>query len=134
MSNLSFSAKVRTITTSNSMKAFATLIINDTISIEGYKVFDGKNGLFVAPPSHKGTDKEGVEKYFNDVQYLEERDEDTRRGPVEEAVSAAILAEYKRTVSPPKTNAAAGKAQGARPNPTGNRPTARKPDPIDEAW
>lgn len=142
MSNLTFSAKVRTITSSSSLKAFATLIIDDVIAIEGYKIFDGRNGLFVTPPSHKGIDKDGAEKYYNDVNYLEERDEDNRRGPVETAVSDAILAEYKRSTSPKTTSTRPGTAQAGRQNPTGGRPTTpgrsapqrSKPDPISEDW
>jgi DNA-binding cell septation regulator SpoVG len=137
MSNLNFTAKVRTISSSNSLKAFATLIINDVIAIEGYKIFDGRNGVFVTPPSHKGVDKEGAEKYFNDVNYLEDKGDDNRRGPVEEAISAAILEEYKRGIGAkrPSNTSAGGSAQASRSNPSGGRPSApRKTDPISDEW
>jgi stage V sporulation protein G len=137
MSNLNFSAKIRMINSQNSLKAFATLIINDVIAIEGYKVFDGRNGLFVTPPSHKGIGKEGTEKYFNDINYLEDRDDDNRRGPVEEAISEAVLAEYNRNLKVTKNSSqsAGGSAQAKRADSTGARPaTPRRADPIDETW
>ena len=70
-----YSFNVRKLNGNSNLKAFVTLIIDDVMSIDGFKVVDGRNGLFVSAPSHKGTVMEdGVqkEKYFDDVRFLGE--------------------------------------------------------------
>jgi DNA-binding cell septation regulator SpoVG len=65
------------------------------IEIDGFKVINGRNGLFVSVPSHKGEvveDGVKVEKYFDDVKF-----------PGEEALEfskelkEAILSAYNNT-------------------------------------
>tara|TARA_Y100001937_G_scaffold128224_1_gene203122 strand:+ start:2039 stop:2476 length:438 start_codon:yes stop_codon:yes gene_type:complete len=70
-----YSFNVRRLNGNSNLKAFVTLIVDDVMSIDGFKVVDGRNGLFVSAPSHKGTVMEdGVqkEKYFDDVRFLGE--------------------------------------------------------------
>ncbi len=73
----SYSIKIRRLNKPGSkLKAFVSLTIDDIMQIEGYKIIEGSNGLFVTPPSHKGTVMEegvSVEKYFDDVRFLGEQ-------------------------------------------------------------
>lgn len=68
-----YSFNIRRLNSGSALKAFVTLVIDDVMSIEGFKIVNGRNGLFVSVPSHKGTvTEEGqqVEKYFDDVRFL----------------------------------------------------------------
>ena len=68
-----YSFNIRKLNSNSSLKAFVTLIIDDVMSVEGFKIVDGRNGLFVSVPSHKGTvmeDGNKVDKYFDDVRFL----------------------------------------------------------------
>lgn len=47
----------------NKLKAFADLLFFDKITIRGFKLISGVNGLFMALPQTKGRDG----KYYNDV-------------------------------------------------------------------
>ena len=123
MSNTSYSAKVRLVNgNTGNLKAYATLVINYVVAIEGFKVLESKNGqTFVVVPSHKGTDKEGNETYFNDVRFLEDVPEGEFRGQEAEAALNTILVEYGRQIAaslPQK----AGRAHDSRKDPDGGRP------------
>ena len=72
----SYDVKVRKINSTSNLKAFVTLVIEGLLEVDGFKVINGKNGLFVSMPSHKGTIMEDgvkVEKYFDDVRFLGEQ-------------------------------------------------------------
>ena len=68
-----YEIKMRKLNNSNSkLKAFVSLVIDNVMEIDGFKVIEGRNGLFVSVPSHKGTvmeDGQQVEKYFDDVRF-----------------------------------------------------------------
>ena len=71
----SYDVKVRKINSTSNLKAFVTLVIEGILEVDGFKVIDGKNGLFVSVPSHKGTVMEDgvkVDKYFDDVRFIGE--------------------------------------------------------------
>ena len=58
------------------MVAFATLVIDDVLEVQGFKIINGAKGLFVSPPQHKGkgTDEDGntIEKWYDDVRFVGE--------------------------------------------------------------
>lgn len=71
----SYDIKVRKINSASNLKAFVTLVIEGILEVEGFKVINGKNGLFVSVPSHKGSVMEDgikVDKYFDDVRFIGE--------------------------------------------------------------
>lgn len=71
----SYSFKIRRINTASKLKAFVTIVIDDVLEVDGFKVIDGAKGLFVSAPSHKGTvneDGQQVEKWFDDVRFVGE--------------------------------------------------------------
>lgn len=71
----SYDVKVRKINSTSNLKAFVTLVVEGVLEIDGFKVINGKNGLFVSVPSHKGSvmeDGQKVEKYFDDVRFVGE--------------------------------------------------------------
>jgi DNA-binding cell septation regulator SpoVG len=68
----SFSVNVRRINSSTNFKGVASIIIDDLMEIDGFKIINGRNGLFVSMPSHKGEIMEDgvkVEKYFDDIRF-----------------------------------------------------------------
>jgi DNA-binding cell septation regulator SpoVG len=123
---ISFGAKVTVLSSPKGpMRAFGTLIINDVIYINGFRVLEGSNGLFVAPPQTKGSkpDENGKDQYFDDVRFVEETEE-KQRGPVQQAALKAILDAYLATT---KTGGGTSnaKSNSTRPEPTGERPPTR---------
>jgi DNA-binding cell septation regulator SpoVG len=118
-----FTAKVNVIAnpTGNTL-AFGTLIINDVIYIDGWKVVKTDKGVFVSVPKHKGTDKEGKETWFSDVRFNEEKAEDAFRGPIAEAAHKAVLDAYNAASR--GAGRGTGAAHASRGNPTGARPAA----------
>jgi len=68
----SYSVNVRRINSSSSFKGIASVVIEGIMEIDGFKIINGRNGLFVSVPSHKGEIMEDgvkVEKYFDDVRF-----------------------------------------------------------------
>lgn len=68
----SYSVNVRRINSSSNFKAVASLVIEGLMEIDGFKIINGRNGLFVSMPSHKGEVMEDgvkVEKYFDDIRF-----------------------------------------------------------------
>ena len=51
---------------------FASLLIEDVIQVDGFKIFDGSNGIFVKVPSHEGKNKEGERAWYDDVKFIAE--------------------------------------------------------------
>ena len=117
--SLSFSAEVALPKTpsDSSFRAFARLIVGGVVVIDGFRVMEGKYGLFVNPPSEKSnkTDENGRNVWFDKVRFIEDVPEGQRRGPVAEEAFKAILDAYTTAVS------SSGGAD--RPAPTNERPT-----------
>ncbi|MBP9211555.1 MAG: septation protein SpoVG family protein [Bacteroidetes bacterium] len=55
---------------SNNLKAFFDVETSEGITIKGFKIADGKNGLFVAAPSDQ--DKNDKKKYWDKVKMPKE--------------------------------------------------------------
>lgn len=69
----SYSFKIRPLNKPSKLKAFVTIVIDDVMEVDGFKIIDGSKGLFVSAPSHKGTvteDGQQVEKWFDDVRFV----------------------------------------------------------------
>lgn len=67
----SYEVNVRKINSAK-LKGVASIIIEGIMEIDGFKIIEGSNGLFVSVPSHKGVvmeDGQKVEKYFDDVKF-----------------------------------------------------------------
>ena len=71
----------------STLKAFATLEIDSAFVIKGIRIIEGKSGLFVAMPSHKGEDGE----YYDDAYPITKK--------AREDVNEAILAMYEEEVA-----------------------------------
>ena len=123
MAAFSYSVKVNTIQNPKaSTKAFANLIIEDILEVCGFRIVDGRNGLFVSPPQKKGAD----DKWYNDVRFLEEKDENEHKGKFQTEVENEILKEYRKVAGTSRgssatahteqsTNNAAKEAMNRRP-------------------
>jgi|14_taG_2_1085336.scaffolds.fasta_scaffold01357_10 DNA-binding cell septation regulator SpoVG len=103
--------------TQGNFRAFATLIVNDVLYLNGFRVMDGKFGLFAAAPATKSNKQDpetGRNIWYDDIKFIEDVEEGQRRGPVSEAASEAILAAY--------TAATSSTGGDTRPAPTNERP------------
>lgn len=97
MSNLSFSAKVNPVQGNDSLKGFATLIINDVLEIKNFSIrVSGKGETFVSFPRRPGKDKEGKDTWFPDLRVLEDVQEGQYRGPIAQQIYDTIMNEYMR--------------------------------------
>jgi len=120
--SLTFTAKVNRISNPRgSLRAFATLIVNDVVAINGFRVLEGSKGTWAAPPQKKGSKPDpetGKDIYYDEVRFLENKEEGQFRGPVAEQALAAIMAEYN------KGSATSGSTD-PRPEPDNARPQTR---------
>jgi len=97
----SYRIKVRKINSAK-LKGVATLIIDDVLEVDGFKIIDGSKGLFVSVPSHKGTVMEDgvkVDKYFDDVRFPGEQAQE-----VGQEIKNSILQEYNALADPLASN------------------------------
>lgn len=129
----SYRVKVRRINSAK-LKGVASLIIDDIMEIDGFKIIEGSKGLFVSVPSHKGTVMEDgvkVEKYFDDIRFPGEQGMDVSR-----EIKDSILSEYNSTSDPlgssntAQTNAVKSKQAASSQTKTSNDsspPRDRKP-------
>lgn len=118
---MKLTATVNTINGSSSLKAFATLIIDGLLAINGFKVIEGSNGLFVSPPSTKSNKpgEDGKDKYYDDVRYLDMTEENTSE--LRDKVSEVILETYKAKAGT-STRAKTASTRASEPAPTNGKP------------
>ena len=103
--------------------AFASLIIDDVMEIDGFKVINGSNGLFVSAPQHKGKDKDGGDTWYEDVRFVGDS-----KDAVKEEVHKAVIAAFNRSGG--STRAAAAQSQVAANNPAPAAPAATGREPL----
>lgn len=132
----SYSFKIRKLNKPGSkLKGFVTLVIDNLVEIHGFKIIEGSNGLFVTPPSHKGTvmeDGNSVEKYFDDVTFVGDEGME-----ISKEIKQAIISEYTSGGASQSTPSRADSAKAHTPSPqkqnsttsdsTSEPPRARKP-------
>jgi len=70
-------------TENGSLKAFVEVTFNDCLSIKGFKVMEGRNGLFVSMPSERGKD----DRWYESVRILDDS--------TSERVKSMILHQYQ---------------------------------------
>lgn len=137
MAGFNYTVNVYPFNSTGATQAFASVIIDNVLEVKGFKVINGRKGLFVSAPQTKGKDKQsGEDRWYPDVVFKEERDPDSGvyKGPVEQEIFDAILAKYE-SVSNGGGGNARGQAASAQRNP--RQPTNQRPNsPFDEgpAW
>lgn len=118
---MQISAKVNVLKSSSStLKAFATICIDDLIEVSGLKVIEGSRGLFVGMPSKAGKpDANGEIKYYDDIRFtdVDESGHSETKARVEEVVLAAYNAQVAKN-----TRANTASTRTDDPAPTGVRP------------
>ncbi len=93
---MDFSTEIRVVDSGN-LKAYVTLIIDNEIAISGFRILESKSGeLFVAAPSHKGTNGEGKETYYDDVRFIGDREEGAKDSVLGRECKDFILSQYRR--------------------------------------
>ena len=98
-----FSYTVKVFNLSNprsKLVGFASLIIENVLQIEGFKIFDGTSGLFVKPPSHPGKNKDGEDTWFDDGRFIQDgktidfKDNDSAAGTCRKEIYKSMIDEY----------------------------------------
>tara|TARA_B100000427_G_C15213365_1_gene465660 strand:+ start:34 stop:414 length:381 start_codon:yes stop_codon:yes gene_type:complete len=91
----SYSIKVKKVRNpKGKIVAFASLIIDDVLEVDGFKIINGSKGLFCSAPQHKGKDKEGNDTWFEDVRFV---GDETVRDTVKQEIHTAIINEYQKS-------------------------------------
>ena len=75
------------------LRAFVDVVFNDALVVKGFKVVDGKNGLFVAVPSRKVEGKDGEPATWNDIVYF------TKDSGLWGGIQEQILDHYKESIA-----------------------------------
>lgn len=100
---MKYTAKIFTFDSTGNTKAFAKLIIDGVIEIDGFKVINGKTGLFVGFPSQKMKEPKDGREYVDTLRLLD-YDEENVSGTKNQIVEA-ILDAYNSTVTSQVRNA-----------------------------
>lgn len=123
----SYSFKIRPLNNPSKLKAFVTIVIDDVLEVDGFKIIDGSKGLFVSAPSHKGTvneDGQQVEKWFDDVRFVGDNAMD-----IADEIKRAIIDQYNTNsyTSNRSTAASAHTSAQAAPSASNKPSNSRKP-------
>lgn len=123
----SYSFKIRPLNNASKLKAFVTIVIDDVLEVDGFKIIDGSKGLFVSAPSHKGTvneDGQQVEKWFDDVRFVGDNAMD-----IADEIKRAIIDQYNTNsyTSNRSTAASAHTSAQAAPSASNKPSNSRKP-------
>jgi hypothetical protein len=99
---LSLAAKPHVLPTPiKSLLGFCDLIIDDVIIISDFKVFEGKNGLFIKNPSKKTNqkDEQGNDKYLDTVRFLDAKEnEKDWHTPLQKEAYEVMITEFKKAM------------------------------------
>ena len=89
---------------------FASLLIEDVLQVDGFKIFDGTSGVFVKPPSHEGKNKEGERAWYDDVKFIAEdgkpvdfKDKESTAALCRDEIFKSIVDAYNSN-QPPESN------------------------------
>lgn len=120
---MKLTAKVFVLKDSTSkMRAFGTIVIDELIELDGFKVFEGAKGLFVAVPStlSKKTGEDGKPIYYDNIKFTDVDEEG--KSAAKDEISSIILEAYNKQISSnTRTTTAASRTND--PAPTGKRPS-----------
>jgi DNA-binding cell septation regulator SpoVG len=119
---LTFSAKVNLVKNPQGpLRAYATLVINNLIEINGFRVVEGSKGLFVAAPQTKGTKQteDGKDQYFDDVRFSDA--DEKGFSETKTSVQQTILEAYGAVLGASGRGDTAA-ARTNDPKPSGKRP------------
>lgn len=123
---MKFSAKITVPENqTGSLRAFATLVIDELIELQGLRVVEGAKGLFVAMPSTKSNkkDEEGKDIWYDNIRF-QDWDDEAKSSATRQLIGEIVLAAYnKQTKQNTRQQSANARTTGARP--TNNRPANR---------
>lgn len=98
-------------------KAFVSIIIDDVLRLDGFKIMESDRGLWVAPPQEKGSkpDANGNDQWFKRVRFVDEKaDEKDWQTPMEQEVYTEMISGYEQFAANSSRQSAA-QAQTKRP-------------------
>ncbi len=129
---MNYSAKVNLVKSSQgSLRAFATLVIDGLIEVNGFRIVEGSKGLFVSVPQTKGAkpNDDGKDQYFDDVRFSDADEKgfsDTKT-----LIQNCILEAYGTAMgSTTDTRGASATARTGASQATGKRPSMAR----TETW
>lgn len=85
------------------LRAFASMLVDDVLEIKGFRIVEGRNGLFVSAPSTPKEQEDGTTKWYNDIMFREEVEEGSYEGPIEAQVKRSMLDAFKDEMPTGKT-------------------------------
>lgn len=85
---------IRRVDTDSSIKAFADIRVGP-LTLTGFKVVEGNNGLFVSNPSRSYQDKEDKTQWRATVRFSDSSDGDTLKSEISDKILAAYEAAPK---------------------------------------
>jgi len=116
----SYDAKVFPLTTelrfgNSSVKARASLVIDDTLEIQNFRVMETNGSLWVALPSVKANkpDENGKFRYYDEIRFIDPRAEGEKQSPRQREICQFILSKYMEAISSKSAAAKAQHKQGA---------------------
>lgn len=92
----------------STVKARASLIIDEVLEIQNFRVMETNDELWVAMPSVKGNkpDENGKFKYYDEIRFLDPRAEGEKSSPAQREIQEFIKGKYMESIS--------GKSQAAK--------------------
>jgi DNA-binding cell septation regulator SpoVG len=75
------------------LKAFIDVVFNDALVVKGFKIINGTEGLFVAPPARQVDPEKNDGRRWNDVIYF------TKASNLRTPIFAQILQYYKDNIA-----------------------------------
>ncbi len=132
---MNFEIKLRPVKSGASkLKAMMTIVFNEVIEIDGFKLVEGSQGLFLSVPAHqgKGKDADGneIDKWYDDIRFPQTEEGDAfKRELTQEAINQWNA--LNKTPSPTRGETASANTASRKPSEEPKQETqparARKP-------
>lgn len=113
---------------------FGSLLIEDMIQVDGFKIFDGTNGLFVKAPAHEGKNKEGERAWYDDVKFIGDdgkpvdfKDKESAAALCRDEIFKSMIEAYHNAGDEPQSTPNTSRADAARAQSDDNSKSKRRP-------
>src|SRR5687767_15163780 len=101
----------------SSVKARASLVIDDTLEIQNFRVMETNGELWVSLPSQKSSKPDeatGKFKYYDEIRFLDPRGEGDKQSPRQREICEFIKSKYVESISGKATAAKARHQESTR--------------------
>ena len=76
------------------LKAFVDITFNNMLTCRGWKIIDGSNGLFIAPPSQKSG-----EQYYDNILFVDANKKGSAGDQMRQHIQSEVLKVYEDLTS-----------------------------------